>query len=442
MLHQARAAPRAEVPAASAGITLWPATALVMGHTIGIGIFLTPAEVIGAVASPALTLALWLLCGSLVLAGALSFAELASRYPESGGLYVYLRAAWGERVAFLYGWQSLLVMDPGITAALATGMSGYVVALWPAGRGLERPIAVAAIWTLAALSMAGLTLSTRVLAVMTALKFLAFAGVVLAAFAMGGGWSHFQPFAARHSTAVPLGEALALGVVSVFFSFGGFWEAGRLGGEIRDVRRTMPRALAGGVACITAIYIATTVAFIYAQPIDGAGGMRLVADPAAPGSRVLAAVVVLSVVTSLLALLIMAPRLYVAMARHGLFPAGLATVHGTTRSPVRAILLLATLATLFALVGTFQQILAFFMCTTLVFVGLAAGGLMMVRRGRPEPAVFPAPGYPATPLLFVGLVSVIVVLLAVSRPLQAFAGFALVLLGIPVYARLAAPSGR
>ena len=100
---------------------VWSATALVVGHTIGVGIFLTPAELIGALASPALTFGLWLTCGALVLAGAFAFGELASRYPQAGGGYVYLREAWGEPVAFLYGWQCLLIMDPGITAALALG---------------------------------------------------------------------------------------------------------------------------------------------------------------------------------------------------------------------------------------------------------------------------------------------------------------------------------
>src|SRR5262249_23137043 len=123
----------------------WSATALVVGHTIGVGIFLTPSQLIGALASPGWTVLLWLVCGALVLAGALTFGELASRYPEAGGLYVYLRAAWGSRVAFLYGWQSVLIMDPGVTAALAIGLAPYVVAVWPAAAGRERWLALGTI---------------------------------------------------------------------------------------------------------------------------------------------------------------------------------------------------------------------------------------------------------------------------------------------------------
>jgi APA family basic amino acid/polyamine antiporter len=430
------------------GLGLWPAIALVVGHTIGIGIFLTPAELLGAVASPGLTIGLWVACGGLVLAGAFTFGELASRYPQAGGLYIYLREGWGERIAFLYGWQSLLIMDPGVAAALASGMSEYAVVLWPSAQGASRWLAIGTIWVLAVLSIGGLKLSTRVLAAMTALKCLAFAGVVAAAFAApDGSWSHFRPLIARHLHTVPLAEAMALGLVSVFFSFGGFWEASRIANEVRDARRTMPVALVAGVACVTAVYVATTIGLVYAVPVQqvtsASAFARLAGEamlgPAGPGT--LAVIVVLSVLTSLLALMIMAPRLYLAMSRDGLFPTALATVDRATRAPVRATLLLAGLASVFAYVGTFQQILAFFMCTTLAFVALAAGSLIVVRRRGGAGAPFQTPGYPLAPVLFIVLVAVVVLLVAMNRPVQAFAGFALVLLGVPFHGRFARASG-
>jgi APA family basic amino acid/polyamine antiporter len=430
---------------AAPALGLWSATALVVGHTIAVGIFLTPAELIGAVASPALTLGLWVGCGVLILAGAFTFGELASRYPHAGGPYVYLREAWGERVAFLYGWQSLLVMDPGVTAALATGLSEYVVVLWPAARGAERWVAVGVIWALAVVSMGGLTLSARVLTAMTIVKVVAFAALVAIAFARGtGSWSHYEPFVGRHDNAVPIAEALALGLVSVFFSFGGFWEASRIANEVRDARRTMPAALALGVTCVTVVYVAMTTAFIYLVPIaqvtSGSefarrAGEAMLGDA---GPSVLAVIVVLSVLASALALLIMAPRLYVAMSADGLFPSALASVNRTTRTPARATALLALVATGFVLVGTFQQIVAFFMCTTLVFIALAAAALVVVRRRAPKQESFSSPGYPFTTVMFVLLVIGVVLLVAINRPLQAFAGFALTLSGLAAH-RLATP---
>jgi APA family basic amino acid/polyamine antiporter len=425
---------------------LGSAIALVVGHTIGVGIFLTPAELVGALASPALTLGLWAACGVLVFAGALTFGELASRYPHAGGPYIYLKEGWGTRIAFLYGWQSLLVMDPGITAALATGLAGYLVLAWPALAGAERWITVAVIWTLASVSMAGLTLSTRVLSAITAFKLLAFAIIVVAAFSAGSGsWSHFEPWLGRRSSVVPLGEALAIGLVSVFFSFGGFWEASRMTSDVHDAPRTMPVALAIGVSLVTVVYVATTMAFIYLVPVQQVTGASEFARQAgeamlgSAGPSALAWIVVVSVAASALALLIMAPRLYVAMSRDGLFPSALAAVNPVTQSPVRATALLALLATVFASIGTFQQIVAFFMCTTLVFVALAAAALIVVRRRDPKSAPFLAPGYPFTAIVFVLLVLSVVTLIAINRPYQALAGFVIVLLGLPAYRVLSRP---
>ena len=419
---------------------LWGATALVVGHTIAVGIFLTPAELIGALASPALTLGLWIGCGALVLAGAFTFGELASRYPFAGGPYVYLREAWGERIAFLYGWQSMLVMDPGVTAALATGLSEYAVLLWPGFGGAERAVAIAVIWILAAVSAAGFTLSTRMLGIMTAVKLIAFVAVVVAAFASGSGsWSHFEPFMSRQATDVPIAEAVALGLVAVFFSFGGFWEASRIAGEVREPSRTMPAALAIGVTIVTLVYVATTVALMYLVPVQEStsaaefarqAGERML-GPSGPG--VLAAIVVVSVLASALALLIMAPRLYVAMTRDGLFPASLAAVNPVTQSPARATVLLAVLASLYVFVGTFQQIVAYFICTALAFIALAAASLVRIRRREPDRGAFSAPGYPVTTVLFVLLVLSVVILVALNRPLQAGAGFVIVLLGVPAH---------
>jgi APA family basic amino acid/polyamine antiporter len=435
--------------AGTPALGLWPSTALVVGHTIGVGIFLTPAEVIGAVASPLLTLGLWVACGALVQAGALTFGELASRYPKAGGPYLYLREAWGDRIAFLYGWQSVLVLDPGVTAALALGMADYAVLLWPAVAGAERWLAIATIWTVAAVSMSGVTLSARVLGFSTALKLAAFAVVVLLAFTSGAGsWSHFIPLAGRQPGGAPLIEAMALSLVGVFFSFGGFWEASRMAGEVRDPARTLPSALVLGVSCVTVVYVATTMAFIYLVPVERATSATELARHAGEallghaGPTMLAAIVVLSAVVSLLALVIMAPRLYPAMSRDGLFPSALATVNPATQSPVRATALVAVLASAFVLAGTFRQIVAFFMCTMLTFIALAGAGLIVVRRRAPSVPPFAAPAYPLTVVLFVLLTMSVVVLIGIGRPVQALGGLAIVLMGVPAHRALAARRGR
>jgi APA family basic amino acid/polyamine antiporter len=421
------------------GLGLGPATALVVGHTVAIGIFLTPAELIGSLGAPALTLGVWLAFGALVLAGALAFGELASRYPRAGGPYVYLREAWGSQVAFLYGWQCLLVMDPGVVAALAAGAAQYVAAAWPETAGYERWVAVASLWVLALVNMAGLRASARALGALTALKLIVLIAVVGLAFGAGNGsWSHLAPFWTRRPDAPPLGEALALGLVGAFFSFGGFWEASRVAGEVRDPRRTLPLALVIGVTAVLAIYLATTVAFMYlvapgeatsAADFTRLAGLALLGDA---GPRLLALAVIVSVLASLTALLMMAPRLYVAMCRDGVLPGWLAP--GERDSSARATALLASVASLYAWLGDFQQIVAFFLCTALGFIALSVAGLLALRRrDGPEAGVFRTPARAAVPVSFVILVTVVVLVVGIARPWQALGGVTLVLLGLPAY---------
>ena len=300
-------------------------------------------------------------------------------------------------------------------------------------------LAIGVIWTLAIVSMAGLRLSARLLGIITVVKLLAFVAVVVAAFAAEtGSWSHFEPVVGRQASTVPLGEAIALGLVSVFSRSEDSGRRAAWPAEVRDVTRTLPLALAIGVTCVTVVYVATTMAFVYVVPpqqVTSASEFARHAGEAMLGRNgpaVLASIVVLSVAVSILALLIMAPRLYVAMSRDGLFPASLASVNPVTQSPARATAFLALLASVFVSVGTFQQIVAFFMCTTLGFIALAAAALVVVRKRAPGGTSFHAPGYPLTTVLFVLLILSVVTLVGINQPLQATAGFVIVLLGLPV----------
>lgn len=247
-----------------------------------------------------------------------------------------------------------------------------------------------------------------------------------------------MPLVGDRIGAPPLSDALAGALVGVFFSFGGFWEASRVAGEIDAPERALPRALAIGVACVTVLYVITTAAFIYLVPVGAvtsAPEFARLAGEAVLGPRgpaAFASIVVLSVVVSMLALLVMAPRVYVAMSDDGLFPRALGSMNPTTKTPVAATALIAGLASLLVVLGTFQQIVAFFICTAFGFIALAAAALFVVRRRSPA-AAFRAPGYPVTTALFVLLLVVVVTLVAINRPLQAGAGVALLLLGLPAH---------
>ncbi|HVH11345.1 MAG TPA: amino acid permease, partial [Gemmatimonadales bacterium] len=254
-----------------------------------------------------------------------------------------------------------------------------------------------------------------------------------------GSWSHFVPFVAQRPGADPLPGALAPGLVGAFFAFGGWWEIAKLAGETRDPGRTLPRALALGVAAVTVVYLLTSAVFVYLVPLEQVKSGEAFAAQAGEalfglaGGRVFAGIVILAVLGSLLALLMALPRVYYAMARDGVFFQGVAAVHPRTGTPARAIALQAALASLMVVVGTFNQILSYFVFITVLFVGLTVAGLFALRRRDPNVAPYRTPGYPITPVIFLALVAVLLVLLAGHNPAQAVLGVGIVGLGLPVY---------
>ena len=415
-------------------------TALVIGEVIGVGIFLTPASMARSLGSPLWLLVVWLVMGAMALSGALCYSELAARFPEAGGGYVYLRRAYGPAVAFLYGWKCLLVMDPGITATLAIGLAsyaGYIVHLSLAGL---KAVAVGAICVLAAVSVAGVRLGAGLMQWLTAFKLGALGLIAALALARHlGNWSNFVPFLAQRAGADPLPGALAPGLVGAFFAFGGWWEIAKLAGETRDPARTLPRALMVGVATVTAVYVITSGVFVYLVPLEQVTSGEAFAAQAGvvlfghAGGRVLAGIVIVAVLGSLLALLMALPRVYYAMARDGVFLEAVAALHPRFGTPARAIVLQAGLASLLVLLGTFTQILAYFVFVTVLFIELTVAGLFVLRRRDRADAGYRTPGYPVTPLIFLVLVAVLLLLLAGHNPLQAALGAGIVGLGLPVY---------
>lgn len=416
-------------------------TALVIGEVIAVGIFLTPAGMARSLGSPFWLLVVWLVMAAMALAGALCYGELAARFPEAGGGYVYLREAYGPAVAFLYGWKCMLVMDPGITAALAVGLASYVGYIVALSDGAQKVVAVVTILVLAAVNVIGVRLGSRLMQWFTALKLGALALIAVLALALrAGNWSNFMPFVAQRAGSDPLPGALAPALVGAFFAFGGWWEISKLSGEARDPARTVPRALALGVAAVALVYIITSAVFLYLVPLEHVTSGEAFAAQVGEvlfgtaGGKVFASIVIVAVLGSLLALLMALPRVYYAMARDGVFFKRVATLHPRFGTPARAIAIQATLASVLVLSGSFNQIVAYFIFVTVLFLALTVAGLFVVRRRSPRNESIPlTPGYPATPLLFLVLVAVLLLLLAGHNPVQAFLGLLIVGLGAPVY---------
>lgn len=378
--------------------------------------------------------ALWLAMGALTTAGALCYAELATRFPRAGGAYVFLREGFGPRCAFVYGWMAMLVMDPGITAALAIGLAQYAVALTSLPARAVQPVAVAAIAGFALLATRGAGVNARALRWAAVVK-LTIVGLLAAA----GARLVFTGSAGGAPSPVSVGASgLASATIAAFFAFGGWWDLGRLSEEVESPRRTMPRALVGGVVLVTAVYMMVTLTFALAgRDAAPASDEAFVAQVGtalfgAAAGRLLAAMVVVTVAGSLAAVLFGAPRTYFAMARDGILPLGGRWFDERRGSSPLGTLVQSVLAGVLVLLGSFDQILGYFIPAAVFFLGLSAAALLRIDRSVGQQPVFRTPLYPLPLVLFLALIATILVLFVAGQPMQTFLGAAVVLIGLAV----------
>jgi APA family basic amino acid/polyamine antiporter len=335
----------------------------------------------------------------------------------------------------------LLVMDPGLTASLATGTAGYAAYIFHWSPLVIKVAAVGAIWALCLLNILSIRLSAGFLRWITWLK-LGMLGLLSAGALIFhlGSWSNFVPFVAQRPGSLPLGPALGLGMVGAFYSFGGWWEVNKIAGEVRDPGRTLQRALILGVAVVTAVYVLISGVFLYLVPLGKATTDEtfvaqvgeVLFGPA--GGMVFAAIVVVCVLGSLAGFVISAPRVYYAMARDGVFLPAFGQVQSRFGTPAAAIAIQGAIGTLLVAVSSFQQIIAYFIFVAVLFLGLTVAGLFVFRkRGQDAGSAILTPGYPVTPVAFLALVALLLIVLAVRSPRGALLGVAVVLAGLPVY---------
>jgi APA family basic amino acid/polyamine antiporter len=417
-------------------LTTWAATAMIVTQVIGVGIFLTPASMMRSVGGLAPALVVWVVVGLLSIAGALCYAELTTRFPQAGGGYVFLREAFGARAAFVFGWMSLLVTDPGITAALAIGFAQYLLAAIGAPTSFMTATAIATVCVFGVVTLAGRTTSSAILRWTAAAK-LAIVGLLVAVGLLRAGSAASSMAAATGVAALSM-ETVAGAVIAAFFAFGGWWELGRMSEEVEAPRRTMPRALIGGVAIVTGVYALITIAYALGMSgrIAGDSDAAFVADvgralfgPTA--GRMLAAMVVVAVSGSLAATLLASPRMYLAMSRDGVFPGRWLRFDEDRGAAPGATLIQTALACVLIAFGTFDQILGYFIPITIFFLGLSAVSLTRLPRPADDDRVFRAPLHPLPLVMFLFLIVVVLVLFAAGQPRETFIGAAIAALGLP-----------
>lgn len=407
--------------------------AVVTGESIALGIFLTPAAMAKSLGSPALLAAVWCGMGLIALCGALCYSELAVRFPHAGGEYVYLREGYGSRIAFLYGWMSAAVMDPGLAAALAMGTAPYIFSLLGVSQQTRLWVPALILIALAIINYVGTRLSRQAMATANLLKICVLLCLVAWAWVSGhASVANMVPLVQRRPGSEPIFTAIVGATVGAFFSFGGWWEAGKIAGEVRNPRRNLPLAFTCGVLLVTVVYLLVSFAFLSVVPLD-----RIVSNTAFVaqfgealfgnlGGRVLSGCVVLSVMGGMMALTMAAPRVYYAMARDGAFFSIFGRLHPRFGTPANAVLLQTGLALIILCFGAFDRILSFIIFSAICFLALSAASLFRLK----EP--MRRWWYPAAPVLFLFGCGVIDLLILMHDPFPALLGLAAVLCGDPV----------
>ncbi|MCA1556591.1 MAG: amino acid permease, partial [Acidobacteria bacterium] len=392
---------------------LFDVTMLVMGGIVGAGIFVNPAEVARQIHTPFLILGAWLLGGLIALAGAFVYAELASRRPEVGGQYAYLRDAYHPTVAFLYGWSLLLVIQSGGMAAVAITFARYFAELTRAPLA-EGVIAALALTFLTAINCLGVRAGSNVQSALMVSKIIAIAALVFCGwwFSGGAGNGFTDTPALREPLSFDLLTAMGAALTPVMFAYGGWQTTSFVAGEMRDPRRDLARGLLFGVVGVILLYTAVSFVCVYAL---GADGLAQTTTPASAvmrralgerGARLIALGITISTLGFLSQALLTTPRVYFAMAEDKLFFRRIAQVSRRTRVPVFAIALQGAVAIIIALSGKYGQILNYVVSVDFIWFGLTGLSLFIFRRRFPlndatSDATFRVPGHPFTTALFV-----------------------------------------
>ncbi len=417
---------------------IWSAAAVLVGSTIGSGIFRVPSTVAEQVGTVGAMVSLWILGALIALFGALTLAELAALFPRSGGIYVFLREAYGPLPAFLFGWTELLVIRPSALGGIAMLFAEYVQTFAPLSDAGVRVIAASAIVTLAAANIFSVRWGALVQNVSTAGKVGALVGLAVAAFLFGSGAEGSFASPIEWSPTTWGGYGIAL--VAVMWAYDGWADLTFIAGEVKDPGRTMPRALLSGTMGIIVIYLVVNAAYMYVlSPAAMAGKPLIAADAArtifgAVGASIVASMVMLSAFGALNGSTMTGPRIFYAMAEDGLFFRPIARVHPRFKTPFVAIALAATLGIGYVSLRSFEQLADAFILGIWPFYALAVGAVFRLRRTRPDlERPYRTWGYPLVPIVFL-LASVAMLGNAVvESPGQTLFGFGVILVGIPVF---------
>jgi amino acid transporter len=425
---------------------LWSAVAVLIGSTIGSGIFRSPAGIADKLPGPLPLMGVWVAGGLFALCGALTLAELSGAFPETGGAYVFIREGWGRMPAFLFGWSELVLIRAASLGAISTTFAEYLLRVL----GYDPSVAPYTDWVhyVAAIAIAltatfnyvGLKWGSLVQNLTTLAKYGGLLFIIVLALAIGlprtGG--HYTPVAPAGSFHI---AAFGLALVSVLWAFDGWADLSFVAGEVKEPRRTLPRAIIIGTVAVIVIYLLANLAYMAVIPVEEIRTSRLVAADVAqrliglPGVVLVALTVMLSTFGTLNGTLLTSPRIFFAMADDGLFFRKVAAVHPRFGTPYVSILLVTALGVVFVLLRTFEQLADTFVTAIVPFYALAVASIFVLRKRPTYDPPFRAPLYPIVPALFI-LATCFLLGNAIIDPTSRWPTLAvlgIIVVGIPVY---------
>jgi APA family basic amino acid/polyamine antiporter len=440
------------------GLSLLDSVLLLVSGIIGSSIFLTAKDIAGPLPNPILFFLVWILGGVISLCACVAFAELGSMFPDSGGQYIYLREAYGDLVAFLYGWMLFAVANGGTIAALSVASAAYMGNIIPAisqehvifslaGMSFTRAHAVGLVLiaVLTYVNVFGLRWGALLQNLSTWTKFSAMAVFVVLGFTIGKGhWSNFSAHApgglSMGLSAGQLISALGVGLIAVFFAYDGWVYITWVAGEVKDPRRNVPLAMVLGVLAVGAIYLAMNMTYVYALPLNEIAKHETIAHAAAaqlfsPGAAGwLSAMIAISCFSAAAACTLSGSRVYLAMAQDGLFFRRMAVIHPKWRTPAFSLIGQGIWAAVLTMSGRYDQLYTYVIFGMVLSYTLTVIGLFILRWKRPDvPRPYRCTGYPWLPGIYV-LVGVAWTLnTIIQRPTEAFWGALIVAVGIPGY---------
>ena len=413
---------------------------LTVGSVIGSGIFLVPTAVLrDSGGSVGIALVVWIIGGVLSFLGALTYAELSAMNPRPGGLYLYLRDAFGAPTAFVYGWTLFVVIGSGTVATLAVATAGYLAELVPMSGSIQKVIAVSLALGLSLINVPSTTASARFIKVAAVLKVgaIALLVVILPTKGIGlGGIDRWFP----DSVSLSLASSAGLALVSVLWAYEGWQYLTFIAGETIEPQRNFPRGLALGTLALIVIYVLASTAYVAGIGPDGVlRAQRVAADAAGTvigpiWAKLISIPIIVSMVSAAQSNSLLSARVYYAMARDGVFFEAMGRIHPRFETPAFALVAAGIWSAILAASGTFETLLSYVIFVGWIFYSMGALAVIVLRRTAPEvPRPYRVPGYPITPILFVLSGAAIVINTIVQNPRKGLIGLGGTLLAVPVF---------